>query len=161
MKDIIEKGINEHEIRKFRIESMIPGTKEHFVKGVLDNIRNAGFEGDELFEKASKELTGGKWVTINGSHVYVKGGKIVAGAAYGKGGEKITTHTNENDERSSFETNKNKLAEAPVGAKASGGGYSAWKKISSNTWKNIKTERLSNSDGLASRIASFDDFKIH
>lgn len=55
---------------------------------------------------------------------------------------------------------KDQLLDAPIGAKASGGGYAPWKKIGRNSWENTKTDRISTSDGLFSRIGTFSDFKI-
>lgn len=52
------------------------------------------------------------------------------------------------------------LAKAKKGAKAKGGGYGPFVKISGNSWKNPKTGRLMHSQALASHIGGFDDFVI-
>lgn len=52
------------------------------------------------------------------------------------------------------------ITDAPIGAVASGGGYSDWEKIGRNSWKNSKTGALSHDEGLFSRIGTFNDFKI-
>jgi len=52
------------------------------------------------------------------------------------------------------------LVKAKKGAKAKGGGYGPFLKISGNSWKNPKTGRLMHSQALASHIGGFDDFII-
>ena len=52
------------------------------------------------------------------------------------------------------------IINAKKGAKASGGGYSSWTKISNNSWKNKKTGRLAHNAGLYDRIGQFSDFVI-
>lgn len=52
------------------------------------------------------------------------------------------------------------IIKAKKGAKASGGGYSSWTKISNNSWKNKKTGRLTHDAGLYDRIGEFSDFII-
>ena len=52
------------------------------------------------------------------------------------------------------------LMKAKKGAKAKGGGYGPFVKISGNSWKNPKTGRLMHSQALASHIGGFDDFII-
>ena len=52
------------------------------------------------------------------------------------------------------------IINAKKGAKASGGGYSSWIKISNNYWKNKKTGRLAHNAGLYDRIGEFSDFVI-
>jgi len=91
MRDIIEKGIREHEFNKFNINALDKTSKEHFVKGVVENLRKDGYEGDELFEKAAKELSGGRWVTVGGNHVYIKDGKVAAGAIHTSDGGNVTS----------------------------------------------------------------------
>ena len=53
-----------------------------------------------------------------------------------------------------------RLATAKKGAKASGGGYSGWIKLSGKTWKNKRTGKMMHSQALASHIGGFNDFKI-
>lgn len=55
---------------------------------------------------------------------------------------------------------KKEITDAPVGSKASGGGYGDWEKIGNNSWKNSKSGALSHDEGLFSRIGGFDDFKV-
>jgi len=52
------------------------------------------------------------------------------------------------------------LMKAKKGAKAKGGGYGPFVKISGNSWKNPKTGRLMHSQALASHIGGFNDFII-
>lgn len=52
------------------------------------------------------------------------------------------------------------LRDAPVGARATGGGYGPFEKIKTNTWKNLKAGSLQHSEALARHIGGFDDFKI-
>jgi hypothetical protein len=52
------------------------------------------------------------------------------------------------------------LKTAKKGAKAKGGGYGPFVKISGDSWKNPKTGRLMHSKALASHIGGFDDFII-
>lgn len=52
------------------------------------------------------------------------------------------------------------LQSAPIGAKATGGGYGPFEKVTKNTWKNIKAGSLQHSQALASHIGGFEDFKI-
>lgn len=53
-----------------------------------------------------------------------------------------------------------RLTTAKKGAKASGGGYSGWVKLSGKTWKNKRTGKMMHSQALASHIGGFNDFKI-
>ena len=55
---------------------------------------------------------------------------------------------------------ESRLTTARKGAKASGGGYSGWVKLSGKTWKNKKTGKMMHSQALASHIGGFNDFKI-
>jgi hypothetical protein len=52
------------------------------------------------------------------------------------------------------------LKTAKKGAKAKGGGYGPFIKITGDSWKNPKTGRLMHSKALASHIGGFDDFII-
>jgi hypothetical protein len=54
----------------------------------------------------------------------------------------------------------NQLMNAPKGSKATGGGYGPFIKISSNSWKNTKSNSLQHSRALADFIGGFSDFKI-
>lgn len=54
----------------------------------------------------------------------------------------------------------NQLMNAPKGSKATGGGYGPFIKISSNSWKNTKSNSLQHSRALADFIGGFNDFKI-
>lgn len=56
---------------------------------------------------------------------------------------------------------KQMIIEAPIGSKASGGGYSNWTKTGNNSWKNSTTNSLSHDEGLFDRIGGFSDFKIN
>lgn len=56
---------------------------------------------------------------------------------------------------------KQMIIEAPIGSKASGGGYSDWTKTGNNSWKNSTTNSLSHDEGLFDRIGGFSDFKIN
>jgi len=69
-------------IQKSQLNSTIAGTKEYFVKTLVDELIEEGFSGDELLNKAKEKLSGGNWVTINGNHVYIKDGKVEAGAIH-------------------------------------------------------------------------------
>lgn len=55
---------------------------------------------------------------------------------------------------------ENQLLDANIGDMAYGGGYGPFKKVSRNTWTNVNTNSLSNSESLASFIGGFDDFEI-
>ena len=55
---------------------------------------------------------------------------------------------------------KQKLAEAPIGSKVTGGGYGPWVKILKNTWENKGERSLAHNDEVFSRIGTFRDFKI-
>lgn len=55
---------------------------------------------------------------------------------------------------------ENQLLDAPIGSKATGGGYGPFKKVKQNTWKNLKAGSLNHSQALANHIGGFDDFKI-
>lgn len=50
-----------------------------------DTIPFSRFDSVAMNLSASDELTGGEWVTIQGEHVYIKGGTIAAGPAHLKG----------------------------------------------------------------------------
>ena len=63
-------------------------------------------------------------------------------------------------QQESFSSIEKRLAMAKKGAKASGGGYSGWVKLSGKTWKNKKTGKMMHSQALASHIGGFNDFKI-
>jgi hypothetical protein len=54
----------------------------------------------------------------------------------------------------------NQLMNAPKGSKATGGGYGPFIKISSNSWKNTKSNSLQHSRALADFIGRFRDFRI-
>jgi hypothetical protein len=54
----------------------------------------------------------------------------------------------------------NQLMNAPKGSKATGGGYGPFIKISSNSWKNTKSNSLQHSRALADFIGGFSDFRI-
>lgn len=78
-----ERKIREiNEIQKSHINSLIKGTREYFIKSKVDRLIEEGYSGDELLEKAKEELSGGRWVTIEGNHVYVDDGEVEAGVAY-------------------------------------------------------------------------------
>ncbi len=85
-KDVIKKAIESGDL------SNLP---EHLQKS-LQTVFSASKDGSLLkliqsnIEKAQK-LSGGRWVTIDGRHVYIGGdGEVKAGVVYGKGGEKTT-----------------------------------------------------------------------
>jgi hypothetical protein len=59
-----------------------------------------------------------------------------------------------------FFKQQNLLKNAPIGSKATGGGYGPFIKISSNSWKNMKSNSLQHSRALNDFIGGFDDFKI-
>ena len=54
----------------------------------------------------------------------------------------------------------NAISTAKKGAIASGGGYGNWTKLSDNSWKNTKTNKLSHDKGLFDRIGAYYDFII-
>jgi hypothetical protein len=60
----------------------------------------------------------------------------------------------------SYSQAEEQLLAAPIGAKATGGGYGPFEKIKSNTWKNTKANSLQHSQALARHIGGFEDFKI-
>jgi len=55
---------------------------------------------------------------------------------------------------------ENQLLDANIGDMAYGGGYGPFEKVSRNTWTNVNTNSLSNSESLASFIGGFNDFRI-
>jgi hypothetical protein len=55
---------------------------------------------------------------------------------------------------------ENQLLDANIGDMAYGGGYGPFKKVTRNTWKNVKAGSLQHSNKLASFIGTFDDFRI-
>ena len=63
-------------------------------------------------------------------------------------------------QEASLSSIEGRLTTARKGAKASGGGYSGWVKLSGKTWKNKKTGKMMHSQALASHIGGFNDFKI-
>ena len=64
------------------------------------------------------------------------------------------------DESASSKDILDAISTAKKGAKASGGGFDDWTKLSDNSWKNTKTGRLSHDKGLLAKIGGFDDFII-
>lgn len=60
----------------------------------------------------------------------------------------------------SYSDAEDKLMQAPIGSKATGGGYGPFEKIKQNTWENPKTKSLQHSEALARHIGGFEDFKI-
>lgn len=60
----------------------------------------------------------------------------------------------------SYSDVEDKLMQAPIGSKATGGGYGPFEKIKQNTWENPKTKSLQHSEALARHIGGFEDFKI-
>lgn len=89
MKTYEEQISDFNEIQKSHINSTIVGTKEYFIKSIVDELVDRGYSGDELLTKAKEKLSGGRWVTVNGNHVYIKGGKVEAG----------TIHTGDSDNK--------------------------------------------------------------
>ena len=59
--------------------------------GKIDAMWNGEINGETDLEKARKELTGGRWVIIDGRHVYMgSDGEVKAGAVYNKDGSRET-----------------------------------------------------------------------
>lgn len=70
-----EKELQDNlEFQKAQVENMFqynvneePLQVDEFMKSTMDELLKA------------EQLSGGRWVTINGRHVYIKGGKVEAG----------------------------------------------------------------------------------
>ena len=141
LENIIRGELNESnakDVFKFAKEALLQTTKgrrldQRYVKDYLKSIEQMSRKKPGQFVKDYKDFGVADWIED---------------VEYNMRNESV----NESVEKD--------LVKAKKGAKAKGGGYGPFVKISGNSWKNPKTGRLMHSQALASHIGGFNDFII-
>ena len=167
LENIVRSELNEgmaKDVFKFAKEALLQTTKgrrldQRYVRDYLKSIEQIARKKPGQFVKDYKGFGVADWIEDVEYNMRNEGFKSDAQrrAAFASGYKAKGKKGKKKEIKESAEKD---LVKAKKGAKAKGGGYGPFVKISGNSWKNPKTGRLMHSQALASHIGGFDDFII-
>ena len=167
LENIVRSELNESmakDVFKFAKEALLQTTKgrrldQRYVRDYLKSIEQIARKKPGQFVKDYEDFGVADWVEDVEYNMRNEGFKSDAQrrAAFASGYKAKGKKGKKKEIKESVEKD---LMKAKKGAKAKGGGYGPFVKISGNSWKNPKTGRLMHSQALASHIGGFNDFII-